>query len=314
MPDNAGPDLGVDAGVACSRCPAASGCRLREPFPVRRLARLWRADARPPTAARRATSPGTAARSATATWRAPSRWPTYQNVYADRSPGSAEMASAGRPFTARLLVRLMARGVDGAPLVLHTGVSSPELHEPPRRSGSPSRRPPPGSSPAPARRAAGSSRSAPPSPGRWSRPPARTAGPRRVGLDRPGARPRPAGPGGHRPGHRPARAGGQPPAAARRGRRCRPGRRGLPARRSPGTYSGTSSATRCCSCPEAGPLPGGTPVGQTAAMTDRSYRTRDDAGTVNGGVSFWFAQTGLPERGPALPATCPSTSASSAAG
>jgi glycine/D-amino acid oxidase-like deaminating enzyme len=36
-------------------------------------------------------------------------------------------------------------------------------------------------------------------------------------------------------------------------------------------------------------------------VTDRSYRSRDDAGTVNGGVSFWFAQTGLPERGPALP-------------
>ncbi len=53
-----------------------------------------------------------------------------QNVYADQ-PGSAEMASAGRPFTARLLVRLMARGIVVAPLVLHTGVSSPEKHEPP---------------------------------------------------------------------------------------------------------------------------------------------------------------------------------------
>ena len=45
--------------------------------------------------------------------------------------GSAEMASAGRPFTDRVLVRLMARGVAVLPLVLHTGVSSPELHEPP---------------------------------------------------------------------------------------------------------------------------------------------------------------------------------------
>jgi S-adenosylmethionine:tRNA ribosyltransferase-isomerase len=53
-----------------------------------------------------------------------------QNVYADR-PGSAEMPSAGRPFTAELMVRLMARGVTVAPLVLHCGVSSPELHEPP---------------------------------------------------------------------------------------------------------------------------------------------------------------------------------------
>jgi S-adenosylmethionine:tRNA ribosyltransferase-isomerase len=41
------------------------------------------------------------------------------------------MASAGRPFSDRLLVRLMARGIPVVPLVLHTGVSSPELHEPP---------------------------------------------------------------------------------------------------------------------------------------------------------------------------------------
>ncbi|MCD2194699.1 S-adenosylmethionine:tRNA ribosyltransferase-isomerase [Actinomycetospora endophytica] len=54
----------------------------------------------------------------------------YQTVYATQ-PGSAEMASAGRPFTERLLVRLMARGVVVAPIVLHAGVSSPEKHEPP---------------------------------------------------------------------------------------------------------------------------------------------------------------------------------------
>jgi S-adenosylmethionine:tRNA ribosyltransferase-isomerase len=53
-----------------------------------------------------------------------------QNVYA-LQPGSAEMASAGRPITAALLVELMARGVTVAPVVLHAGVSSPELHEPP---------------------------------------------------------------------------------------------------------------------------------------------------------------------------------------
>ncbi len=58
----------------------------------------------------------------------------HQNVYAE-APGSAEMASAGRPFTARLLVRLMARGVTVAPVVLHAGVSSPERseHPPPER-------------------------------------------------------------------------------------------------------------------------------------------------------------------------------------
>jgi S-adenosylmethionine:tRNA ribosyltransferase-isomerase len=53
-----------------------------------------------------------------------------QNVYAVQ-PGSAEMPSAGRPFTAELLVRLMAAGVTVAPIVLHCGVSSPELAEPP---------------------------------------------------------------------------------------------------------------------------------------------------------------------------------------
>ncbi len=56
--------------------------------------------------------------------------PVYQNVYA-LEPGSAEMPSAGRPFTAELITALVARGVVVAPLTLHTGVSSPERHEPP---------------------------------------------------------------------------------------------------------------------------------------------------------------------------------------
>jgi S-adenosylmethionine:tRNA ribosyltransferase-isomerase len=54
----------------------------------------------------------------------------YQTVYA-RQPGSAEMASAGRPFTAPLMVQLIASGITVAPVVLHAGVSSPELPEPP---------------------------------------------------------------------------------------------------------------------------------------------------------------------------------------
>jgi S-adenosylmethionine:tRNA ribosyltransferase-isomerase len=59
-------------------------------------------------------------------------WPleAYQNVYAI-SPGSAEMPSAGRPFTRELLSRLVARDVAVAPITLHAGVSSPESHEPP---------------------------------------------------------------------------------------------------------------------------------------------------------------------------------------
>jgi len=59
-------------------------------------------------------------------------WPlsSYQNVYATE-PGSAEMPSAGRAFTAELLTSLVARGVQVAPLLLHTGVASLEEHEPP---------------------------------------------------------------------------------------------------------------------------------------------------------------------------------------
>jgi S-adenosylmethionine:tRNA ribosyltransferase-isomerase len=60
------------------------------------------------------------------------RWPlsAYQTVYAI-APGSAEMPSAGRPFTAELLTRLLAMGVLIAPVTLHTGDSSLEAHEPP---------------------------------------------------------------------------------------------------------------------------------------------------------------------------------------
>lgn len=54
----------------------------------------------------------------------------HQTVYADQ-PGSAEMPSAGRPFTSELLVRLMSAGITVAPLTLHAGVSSPEFDEPP---------------------------------------------------------------------------------------------------------------------------------------------------------------------------------------
>ena len=59
-------------------------------------------------------------------------WPLvyYQTVYATE-PGSAEMPSAGRAFTAELLTRLIASGVGVAPLILHTGVASLESHEPP---------------------------------------------------------------------------------------------------------------------------------------------------------------------------------------
>jgi S-adenosylmethionine:tRNA ribosyltransferase-isomerase len=59
-------------------------------------------------------------------------WPSamYQTVFATE-PGSAEMPSAGRPFTPELVTRLVSHGVEIAPLVLHTGVASLENHEPP---------------------------------------------------------------------------------------------------------------------------------------------------------------------------------------
>jgi S-adenosylmethionine:tRNA ribosyltransferase-isomerase len=59
-------------------------------------------------------------------------WPIemYQTVYATET-GSAEMPSAGRAFTPELITSLAARGIEFAPLTLHTGVASLEDHEPP---------------------------------------------------------------------------------------------------------------------------------------------------------------------------------------
>ncbi len=63
----------------------------------------------------------------------PRQWalPDYQTVFA-REPGSAEMPSAGRPFTAQVVTELITRGVALAPVVLHAGVSSQEPGEPPQ--------------------------------------------------------------------------------------------------------------------------------------------------------------------------------------
>ncbi len=54
----------------------------------------------------------------------------YQTAYA-LVPGSAEMPSAGRPFDAELITRLVASGVLVAPLLLHCGVASFEAGERP---------------------------------------------------------------------------------------------------------------------------------------------------------------------------------------
>jgi S-adenosylmethionine:tRNA ribosyltransferase-isomerase len=62
----------------------------------------------------------------------PERWPldAYQTVFA-LEPGSAEMPSAGRPFTAELVTQLVSSGILVSPVTLHAGVSSPEHGEPP---------------------------------------------------------------------------------------------------------------------------------------------------------------------------------------
>ncbi len=62
----------------------------------------------------------------------PREWPLedYQTAFATE-PGSAEMPSAGRPFTPELITRLVAGGVLVAPITLHTGVSSLERGESP---------------------------------------------------------------------------------------------------------------------------------------------------------------------------------------
>jgi S-adenosylmethionine:tRNA ribosyltransferase-isomerase len=62
----------------------------------------------------------------------PRPWPigAYQTVFAT-NPGSAEMPSAARPFTPELVTSLVSRGINVAPVTLHTGVSSLEGGEDP---------------------------------------------------------------------------------------------------------------------------------------------------------------------------------------
>jgi S-adenosylmethionine:tRNA ribosyltransferase-isomerase len=129
--DASGPDLTGRPGEEI-RLPGDVLLRLRTPYPDPSPGsppRLWRARPRP------AVEPegylGRHGRPIGYGYLA-GRFPLkdHQTVYA-RQPGSAELVSAGRPFTTDLLVRLMTVGVTVAPLVLHTGVSSPEAQEPP---------------------------------------------------------------------------------------------------------------------------------------------------------------------------------------
>ncbi|GGK39511.1 queuosine biosynthesis protein [Pilimelia terevasa] len=108
--------------------------RLREPYPRAGSSptgagtRLWRAHADGPLAAHLARYGRPVAYGYLS-----ARWPlaAYQTVFAE-TPGSAEMPSAGRPFSAPLVARLVAAGVVLAPVTLHTGVSSQDAGEAPQ--------------------------------------------------------------------------------------------------------------------------------------------------------------------------------------
>jgi S-adenosylmethionine:tRNA ribosyltransferase-isomerase len=127
-PGNTGPDLGAEPGTVLD-LPGGVRAILVSGYPdPSHASRLWRARLAPAVTTAYLQRHGRPIRYGYLRGEFPLA--DYQNVYATE-PGSAEMASAGRPFTERLLVRLMASGVPVVPLTLHTGVSSPELHEPP---------------------------------------------------------------------------------------------------------------------------------------------------------------------------------------
>ena len=128
--DNRGPELALNVGETL-QLPAGVGLTLVERYPVASAptSRMWHAVLSPPVAL----VPYLMVHGRPIRYghqRDALPLSDYQNVYA-AEPGSAEMASAGRPFTNDLLVRLGLEGVSVAGVVLHAGVSSPELHEPP---------------------------------------------------------------------------------------------------------------------------------------------------------------------------------------
>ena len=130
QPGNVGPASDVTPGESL-RLPAGLRLDVTRSYPVtgRDRARLWAASPRPATPLLEYLSRhGQPIRYDYLS----GAWPLsdLQTVYATQ-PGSAEMPSAGRPFSPSVLVRLMANGVPVVPVVLHAGVSSPEAHEPP---------------------------------------------------------------------------------------------------------------------------------------------------------------------------------------
>lgn len=125
-----GPDLNARAGQQVT-LPGRLGLWLRAAYPdaLADRSRLWRATpSRHADVVAHLAAHGRPIGYQYLAGRYPLR--DSQTVFA-REPGSAEMPSAGRPFTADTVLRLVTRGVAVAPLLLHTGVSSPEAHEPP---------------------------------------------------------------------------------------------------------------------------------------------------------------------------------------
>lgn len=105
----------------------AAGARLDLVAPSDGTARLWVADLATPGPERE----WLAAHGRPIRYSYVARpWPVtaYQSVYATE-PGSAEMPSAGRPFSTELVTRLVAGGVAVAPIELRTGVASLEADE-----------------------------------------------------------------------------------------------------------------------------------------------------------------------------------------
>jgi S-adenosylmethionine:tRNA ribosyltransferase-isomerase len=109
--------------------PAGASVTLLQPYPDVRAARMWVTS----VAARDDVDAYLARHGRPIRYSyVPDSWPlpAYQTVFG-RHPGSAEMASAGRPFTPDLVISLIADGVVVAPVTLHAGVASLEAGEPP---------------------------------------------------------------------------------------------------------------------------------------------------------------------------------------
>jgi S-adenosylmethionine:tRNA ribosyltransferase-isomerase len=132
-PDGRGSTLPRPGGPAGGVLRLAGGGRLVLEAPLDPAGdRLWVAAPSPADVARRLRRYGRAIRYGYTERDQPLA--AYQTVFATAAPdgrGSAEMPSAGRPFTAPLVTALVSRGVQIAPVVLHTGVASAEAYEPP---------------------------------------------------------------------------------------------------------------------------------------------------------------------------------------